>query len=479
MPLRFRKSVSVGGVRFNFGKSGLTSVSGGVRGFRVTSGKHGTRVTVGIPGTGISYTEKLGTRTSTQPTLQNTDLLSGERAIQTVTASDLGQISSQELIREINERANRFPLVIVPIIAGFFLFLVAWGISDIAVVFVTIVGVAATWWAYQKDIERRTTHLDYELGSEQAQAHNVIRQSVEHLAQSQTMWHTLSQQSADWKHHGGASTLIRRHRAAVNSAKLPKVTTNIDVPSLNGNGIKLFFLPDHLLVWQGNHYSSVSYQTLSITTGETRFVESESVPGDAEVVGSTWLHPNRNGGPDRRFSSNRQIPIAQYGLVEFSIPAGVIAGFHVSSRKKTAEFGQQWASAAVMTTTVPAPDESWRRELEDTSTPAEYVQRVLEIFEVATLEELATYSWPFTTVEEAAQQLSRLQVQGDMLDMVIQEIEFVVERFRLTQVPESVIEGYTAMIDATNEYSNQVARVRGVVEDCLREVYEARERGGD
>jgi Ca2+/Na+ antiporter len=252
MPLRFRKSVSVAGVRLNFGKSGLTSVSSGVRGFRVTSGRNGTRVTLSIPGMGISYTEKIGSPARSLPVIQAADLLSGEQAIQTVTTADLGEISSQELIEQINKRANKFPLVIVPITFFVLFFSLSWAVSPIVLLLFTLACAAATWWAYQKDVERRTTHLHYELDSEQTQKHGAIQEAAARLAQSHVVWQTISQQSADWKHHGGASTLIRRDRTGVNKASLPKVTTNIEVPSLVSNGIKLFFLPDHMLVWQGN-----------------------------------------------------------------------------------------------------------------------------------------------------------------------------------------------------------------------------------
>ena len=56
MGLRFRKSLKViPGVRMNFGKGGLTSVSVGRRGNTLNFGPKGTTHTVGLPGTGLSY----------------------------------------------------------------------------------------------------------------------------------------------------------------------------------------------------------------------------------------------------------------------------------------------------------------------------------------------------------------------------------------------------------------------------------------
>src|SRR6476659_3454043 len=59
MGFRFRKSVGFGVGRLNLSKSGA-SLSVGGRGNVVTLGRRGVRHTVGIPGTGLSYSHKLG-----------------------------------------------------------------------------------------------------------------------------------------------------------------------------------------------------------------------------------------------------------------------------------------------------------------------------------------------------------------------------------------------------------------------------------
>ena len=65
MTIRFRKRVRLfPGVALNFSKYGLSSLSLGPRGatINVPLGRDGgTRVTAGLPGTGLSYTEELGT----------------------------------------------------------------------------------------------------------------------------------------------------------------------------------------------------------------------------------------------------------------------------------------------------------------------------------------------------------------------------------------------------------------------------------
>lgn len=62
MGFRFRRSIRLGkGLRVNLSKSGA-SLSVGGRGATVNFGRRGTRGTVGIPGSGVSYSTRLGGR---------------------------------------------------------------------------------------------------------------------------------------------------------------------------------------------------------------------------------------------------------------------------------------------------------------------------------------------------------------------------------------------------------------------------------
>jgi len=65
MGLRFRRSFRiVPGVRINLSRSGLSTSIGRPGATLNVGGKRGPRVTVGIPGTGLSYSEQLRSRTT-------------------------------------------------------------------------------------------------------------------------------------------------------------------------------------------------------------------------------------------------------------------------------------------------------------------------------------------------------------------------------------------------------------------------------
>ena len=95
-------------------------------------------------------------------------------------------------------------------------------------------------------------------------------------------------------------------------------------------------------------------------TGSTTFIENEYSPTDAQTVGSTWQYVNKDGGPDRRFNSNRQLPIMNYGVCEFKSVSGLNILLHVSSRLAVDSFGHLYKQCAA-TTTPPTVQQSGSR----------------------------------------------------------------------------------------------------------------------
>ena len=74
----------------------------------------------------------------------------------------------------------------------------------------------------------------------------------------------------------------------------------------------------------------MAYGNLDVETQTIRFIESEWQPPEAPVVGSTWRYVNKNGGPDRRFNDNRQVPILHYDEIRLRSPSGLSEALQVS-----------------------------------------------------------------------------------------------------------------------------------------------------
>jgi hypothetical protein len=62
-----------------------------------------------------------------------------------------------------------------------------------------------------------------------------------------------------------------------------------------------------------------------------RFIEEERVPSDTTIVDHTWRYVNKAGGPDRRFISNRQIPVCLYRELSFRSEGGLNCKFQLSN----------------------------------------------------------------------------------------------------------------------------------------------------
>jgi len=90
-------------------------------------------------------------------------------------------------------------------------------------------------------------------------------------------------------------------------------------------------MPDRVFVLQNGTWGAVDYEHLKVEVGSTRFIEEEGVPHDSVVVDHTWRYVNKNGGPDRRFNNNAQLPICSYQVVNFTSSHGMNILLNASS----------------------------------------------------------------------------------------------------------------------------------------------------
>jgi len=94
---------------------------------------------------------------------------------------------------------------------------------------------------------------------------------------------------------------------------------------------------------------------LEILWQDSRFIEEDAVPRDALVVGQTWKHPSKNGGPDRRFANNRQLPIWLYESIHLRSRNGLNELLQVSSHGRAQPLSE---AARRLVTTIGMQDNS-------------------------------------------------------------------------------------------------------------------------
>lgn len=170
----------------------------------------------------------------------------------------------------------------------------------------------------------KTVVLFYDFDPDMEAAYAHLHSAASQLASCAAAWHIeASGKAHDRKYHAGASDLVRRKNTFIRKAEPPYVKTNIETVAVGVGRQTLHFFPDRVLVYDKNGVGAVGYRELRIDVGATRFIESESVPRDAEVVDRTWKYVNKSGGPDRRFKDNKELPVCRYEEITLSSQTGL------------------------------------------------------------------------------------------------------------------------------------------------------------
>jgi hypothetical protein len=339
MGFYIRKSVRVGPLRFNLSKSGV-GVSAGVRGFRVGTGPRGHYVHAGAGG--FYYRASLGAK-SPAPTMEQRTRLLGPTPVidptvgpsMTVSAGsamEMSDGSSADLLAEMrgkHRRLRSWPWAAGLTAVGFFMYgqdLPAWA-STLWVVLGLAVTAAALHW----DTMRKTTVLMYDFDSPATARFEELLAGFSGLAAARRLWRVETTAAVfNSKYHAGAGSILGRAAARVGTSLPPYVKCNIDVPVITLGRRRLYFFPDRVLVYDLMSVGAVSYADLRMNRTSTQFIESQGVPQDAKVIRHTWKYVNKNGGPDRRFNGNRQIPVALYEEVQLRSGSGLGEVLHVS-----------------------------------------------------------------------------------------------------------------------------------------------------
>lgn len=339
MPFYLRTSVSAGPFRFNFSKGGV-GVSVGVRGLRIGTGPRGHYIHAGAGG--IYYRSSLGRaghRRSKTPSLyvrEPQDLLpalGSDNTVQMVTVGSgdalrMRDVRFSEILDEINEAQAKTSKVTaaatIGVLVTLALFFSVSGDAAVKSALVTAVaaGIAAWFDSYQ-----RAAVLFYDLDPVAAQTYEALTKAFDELTLCSRAWYVGARGDVrdltTWKRNAGASSLVNKHTASLGYSLPRVVRCNITPPCFHLGSRSIYLLPDAIFVVVGRNVGAVTYPDLSCNSSPTRFIEDGSVPSDAQVVDYTWQHPNKNGGPDRRFSSNRRIPICLYDSLNLSSHSGV------------------------------------------------------------------------------------------------------------------------------------------------------------
>lgn len=320
MGFYFRKSIKLGALRFNFSQSGV-GVSAGVKGFRIGTGPRGNYIHAGT--NGFYYRKTIGNTNKLAVSLSaNNQMVTDDysfKDIESGNVSFMTDSSFEDIIDELNKKGKIISLVPISIVASIVLsFINQIGILSFAVFLPC---------AYLANKKLKTTHILYDFEEQKEKEMQVFYDSFDSLISSSKAWHINSSAGVNTEYgrkiNAGATNLVRRNSILIKYG-LPKyIESNVKVPVIPVGKQVLVFLPERILIKDGKQYGTINYKDLDIKYGNTQFIESQGVPNDSEVVGSTWKYVNKKGGPDKRFKDNIQLPIVKYSEIHFKSETGL------------------------------------------------------------------------------------------------------------------------------------------------------------
>ncbi|CAN7758297.1 DUF4236 domain-containing protein [Variovorax sp. LjRoot130] len=340
MSITFSKSVKFGAVRFNFSGSGI-GMSAGIPGLRVGTGPRGAYISGGVAG--FRYRRSLGARSSKsvsvangtpqpsampgapQPAPPDRNVVATVRH-ETVDVLDLSDSTSDGLLASMNEQRSKtawWPFVA----AGFgaLVFGLFKGESPQWLLLAACaVAVGSTLWVSWRDRMKKLTVLFYEPDPAATRIFEKLSAGSQQAASARKLKSvTETSQYRDTKYSAGAAHGLKFGGASLLLGQAPGVVANIPVPILKTDRTTLAFFPDRIPAFQGKAVGAIEYKELRADSVATRFIENETVPVDANVVGRTWQYVNKKGGPDKRFKNNRELPICLYNEFNLSTARGL------------------------------------------------------------------------------------------------------------------------------------------------------------
>lgn len=165
----------------------------------------------------------------------------------------------------------------------------------------------------------------YELTDDHKKTYNRLMKCGADLSRSPGRYFDITEDHLETldlrKRNAGAARLLdRSHLQVSNSAPL-RDRFNFAPLAFHEHLLSLYFLPDAIVISVGLQNTYFRYQDVHLNIFGNRFITSE-VPQGVEPIDYTWQYVNKNGGPDRRFNDNFQIPIIAVTELDFHFSDG-------------------------------------------------------------------------------------------------------------------------------------------------------------
>ncbi|BBX84090.1 hypothetical protein MAUB_19630 [Mycolicibacterium aubagnense] len=269
------------------------------------------------------------------------------------TAMELAPTGGGDIVEQLNAAAARTPWGWWAVAASVLLGLVTMPFGLILWIILAPVCV----WLVLNDRAHKTVVLFYDVNDDHHIWFDKLVSTWPWLTGSQRVWRIMQSGAVtttyQFKTNAGAGRVINRLNAPATITGPTQLSTNIAVPSVVAGNAGLYFLPDRVLIREGNQFSDITYAELRLDSGVTRFIEDNAPPADAQKVDYTWQYVNVKGGPDRRYNNNRMLPIMLYGTIDLTSRQGLHWQLQISRKDAAAPVCHALSNAPTLTAAPP------------------------------------------------------------------------------------------------------------------------------
>lgn len=197
----------------------------------------------------------------------------------------------------------------------------------------------------EEQLRLTTIATEIDISPEQAEPFYRMRDDFSSLGECKAIWDTLSRVAVNQFRERSISTeRVEREKVTFLLDDCDLLQWQQKVPRLqNRTGGDLYLYPGFVIYRAAKQaFSIIDLREVRLTFTRIQFTELEPIPSDSQIVGNTWAKANKDGGPDRRFANNRQIPIALYGALAFKTDTGLNEEFQFSNCGATERFAKSW-----------------------------------------------------------------------------------------------------------------------------------------
>lgn len=196
----------------------------------------------------------------------------------------------------------------------------------------------------QRSKEWRITNLRpifYQLGSERLSAYDELLSAGKMLSTSPGRYFDIVefdvQDLQTMKRNAGAARILERRNLQISNS-IPSIPSiNFHALTFHEGSRDIYFLPDFVAVRTGRKFVMVSYQEIDCRVEDGRYITPD-VPSGIQPIDFTWQFVNKDGGPDRRFSNNFQIPVIACTELDLITRSGLQIHTAFTNRKAVDRF---------------------------------------------------------------------------------------------------------------------------------------------